>query len=1394
MAFKIVNNPIVPAVSEDPKPAAKHFDIVLGLDFHVLKVPWPITPCPITPFAALVFDPMDYIHFTVPAMPVYTDDGFTIARDVPLGGTVLINDCYRGAAQSALWGMPSVPPLMGKLKGLGKAVKALNLLHSVIPHPLFLLPKFFHPHEGQLSHGSNTVITQGMYQSTFLCRAYSCQDVGKILLNNPTGGFYLNFLTAVMVVLPLGKPVIVGGPKVEQELKLADLINSLMLMGLMHGLKFAVKMLGKLLTKLMAKIEAKFPGFKKFRSAVQPFVCKYLGEPVDAASGHMASYLEGFTLPGPIPFVWEANYYSDSSYDGPLGKNIYHSYDITLMVDDEDAMVIMNDTAGRPVVFPGLQPGTSFYNPMEKYELHRDEKGEYFVSHKDGLYYYFNGPLQGSNGHGNLRSIVNRNGFAILFYYNAIGNLIGILDSAGRSIQVENNDKGQITALYIPHPELGNTGISVAALRYLYNEEGGMTVLENAEGFQDRFAWEERKIIARKFKDGTVFNFRYDIEGRCTAALGPQGLFSYTFEYQEGLTIATNSLGFSKKYFHHNGIVTQIQNSLGDSRFFQYDESNNLISESNELGIRRTYEYDDRGNLNQTNLPAKGEIRMYYNKLDKPVEILLQNGGKWQYKYDEVGRLITRINPEGGETQYGYRVDGLLHSIKNNDGIETLLSYDSYYNLKQVSLQGNLKIEYYYDQLGRCTEITTSEGTQRRKYNLLGKIIELVDLNGQVHELDYDSMGNLIEANNKHKSVRFNYDFFGNVIKRREGESEVNFEYNTENQLLSFVNELNEKYQFELDSEGNVIKEVGFDGITRHYLRDQIGQVLRLFRPNGDENGYEYNSAGQLTTIYYSRDGSVENYQYDVMGKLIKASNGNSEVSIQRDIMGRILKETSNDNWVTSVYNEGGRRTHISSNLGADIISGYDSESGCINEVSANGWLSRMEYNSLGLELHRKSNGDVVQKNEYNNIGQLKRQEISTNNGRTKHQRTYDWNFDRLAKIQDSGTGEKQFLYDVCGNLSEVIYGDGTMEFRVPDVVGNVYERPGGKDRKYGIGGKLMASENARYSYDMEGNLIEKNERNGDLWVYSWNSAGMLETVLRPDGDEVRFQYDALGRRIYKQYRKTITNYIWDGNKPLHEWKEFSTKDSNPDDIITWVFEAHNFAPMAKIKGDKKYSIITDHLGTPIQGYNENGLLIWERELDTYGKPKMQHGESGFCPYLYQGQSLDIETGLCYNRFRYYSPEEGGYISQDPIRLQGGGKLYSYVSDTNIYFDVFGLVAPNNLGLGGKVHGGQSHDDFINNQIQDLSNDPLVDPLSIRKNQQQVDLVGNNVGKNRPDLQYDRDGVHHNVEIDTSDSGSFGHQSTIPANDPNAKNTFWLIDDQGNIREDRNGTGSCSKI
>jgi RHS repeat-associated protein len=91
--------------------------------------------------------------------------------------------------------------------------------------------------------------------------------------------------------------------------------------------------------------------------------------------------------------------------------------------------------------------------------------------------------------------------------------------------------------------------------------------------------------------------------------------------------------------------------------------------------------------------------------------------------------------------------------------------------------------------------------------------------------------------------------------------------------------------------------------------------------------------------------------------------------------------------------------------------------------------------------------------------------------------------------------------------------------------------------------------------------------------------------------------------------------------------------------------------------------------------YDEKGQTVWETRLDIYGKVHTFVGRSlSDCPFRYAGMYEDAETGLCYNRHRYYDPEIGNYISQDPIGLAGNNPtLYAYVHDPNSWIDPFGL-------------------------------------------------------------------------------------------------------------------------
>ena len=281
----------------------------------------------------------------------------------------------------------------------------------------------------------------------------------------------------------------------------------------------------------------------------------------------------------------------------------------------------------------------------------------------------------------------------------------------------------------------------------------------------------------------------------------------------------------------------------------------------------------------------------------------------------------------------------------------------------------------------------------------------------------------------------------------------------------------------------------------------------------------------------------------------------------------------------------------------------------------------------------------------------------------------------------------------------------------MPDAVGNVFRSRDRRDREYGKGGRILRDRHYDYLYDVEGNLILKTPRRGMTqhpnhevsedsgthiawqtgdYAYEWYGNGMLKEVRLPYGKTVRFEYDALGRRTAKLFNGHVFRYLWDGNVMVQEW-QYEEKDrpqhsidefgrirmqsEEPvENLVTWVYEEGSYVPVAKIQNGERYTIISDYIGRPVEAYNSYGNVVWQADYDIYGDLRNIKGIRDFIPFRQLGQYEDDETRLYYNRFRYYDPRIGNYISQDPIRLAGNNPtLYGYVAEPNGWVDPFGL-------------------------------------------------------------------------------------------------------------------------
>ncbi len=111
---------------------------------------------------------------------------------------------------------------------------------------------------------------------------------------------------------------------------------------------------------------------------------------------------------------------------------------------------------------------------------------------------------------------------------------------------------------------------------------------------------------------------------------------------------------------------------------------------------------------------------------------------------------------------------------------------------------------------------------------------------------------------------------------------------------------------------------------------------------------------------------------------------------------------------------------------------------------------------------------------------------------------------------------------------------------------------------------------------------------------------------------------------------------------------------------------------------EKLYYYHNDINGAPLRLTDDQGKIVWNVHYNTFGKidrvgPRIREVHN---PIRMQGQYEDEETGLYYNRYRYFDPHICAYISQDPLGLLAGENVYCYPVNSFAYTDPLGLKCP----------------------------------------------------------------------------------------------------------------------
>lgn len=1268
--------------------AGKHLDTVMGIDTHIVAIPTPVgapvpTPMP-NPYVGIVMEPLDYA-------PV-------------VGATVLINGLPRAQAGTGSIQISPHLPLGGPL----------------VPPPTG---------EGEVFMGSMTVALDGDAQSFLGMPVLTCQSIGMPAPLRPKGAPPKSLVlpTSSLLAMPMGMPVLIGGPP------------TISLMGLANKAAFAgLGKLGKMVRKAQRgqgalgrsmraltrranaaaeKLAERLKLGPKAMNRVSRAVCTVTGHPVDVATGKVFTDHVDLALPGPLPFTFERVWYSSSTYRGPLGHGWHHSYDAALYVQDD--VILHRASDGRQIAFPPVKAGEEHFLPSERLTLLRETNG-YAIRTSDRLLLHFRDVGRDDREYA-LTAIAHPAGHHIVLRHDARGRLTELEDSAGRVLRFVSDDHGRIREIHAPHPDTREQ--HVLMLRYAYDERGNLSEVRDALGHSATFAYRGHLLSKETDRNGLSFYFEYDAaneHARCTRTWGDGGIYDHKLSYDvaRGITTVTNSLGYKTQHEHRDGLVVRTLDANGGISRSEYDEDDRLLARTDQLGHVTRYSYDDRGNLIGNIGPDGAQFILSYDEQDRCVAVVDANGGSWRFSYDAQGRLVQRANPLG--QGIGYRYAGaFVQAVIDPTGLPTHVAFDAAGNLTRIELPDGAIHQFEFDQLGRLTtRIDAAGNRERRSYDLLGRLTLLVEPDGNRRELRYDAEGNVVRAADAQRDVHFSYQGMGRLRSRREAGTTVSFEYDTEEQLTAITNEHGHVYAFELGPTGEVRVEKGWDGVRRSYDHDLAGRIRQIKRASGSSSEYFHNPAGRVVEVKHS-DGSKESYAYRPDGALIKAQNASCTLQFIRDALGRHTRELQGEHWVSSEYDPRGHRIHMTSSLGAaqritrnaigDVMSLRHERQN--HDAKFEVHIAR---DLRGLEVERSLPGGIRSRWLRDQLGRPQQHQLSAGSF-VQREREYRWDVsDRIRLIFDSQYGTARFGHDPTGSLALAQYDNGGgRELRMPDAVGNLFRSEDRSDREYGPAGQLLKSIDSkghiyRYTYDADGNLISKTRNDHERWRYCWDVDGTLKTVVRPDGSEVSFNYDPLGRRISKTYRGQTTRWIWDGNVPLHEWVEGDLqqacliKQTNlaNDSVtlrreaelsahltrgppqrgsrlqpITWLFEPESFTPLAKLVGDQQLSIICDHLGTPIAMHDATGAEVWSTQLGTWGDLRNQkQGTAQDCPFRWPGQYEDAETGLYYNRFRYYDPHRGQYVSQDPIGLLGGDALYSYVHDPLCWKDPLGLA------------------------------------------------------------------------------------------------------------------------
>ena len=251
----------------------------------------------------------------------------------------------------------------------------------------------------------------------------------------------------------------------------------------------------------------------------------------------------------------------------------------------------------------------------------------------------------------------------------------------------------------------------------------------------------------------------------------------------------------------------------------------------------------------------------------------------------------------------------------------------------------------------------------------------------------------------------------------------------------------------------------------------------------------------------------------------------------------------------------------------------------------------------------------------------------------------------RISPIVVGSILNLSYGYDANGNVTSITNPDppGGQVLEPP----GVYTYQEGANKLTHISGTPPID----FGYDANGNITTEN-----TWTYVYDLSNQLIRVLDGTTQVAEYTYNGAGQRIKKVTQTETRIFHYDLRGHL-----IGETNQTGQMLAEYVYLGDQLLSVIK-PGESVYYFHNDHLGTPQVLTSDSQAIAWKAVYTPFGEavPSIQIVEN---PFRFPGQYFDQETGLHYNYFRYYNPQTGRYITPDPIGLEGGINLFTYVQN-----------------------------------------------------------------------------------------------------------------------------------